>query len=427
MSILNAMYTGVSGLNAEGEALGVIGNNVANTNTVGFKQSRAVFENVMGSAIGDPNAIGQGVRMSRAQQVFAQGSMTSTGQPTDLALSGDGFFVVNGNVQGVTGNFYTRAGQTTLDKNGTLVNPDGLAMQGYKMLPNGQLSSQLGSVTLRTSALSPQPTSKMNITANLGANATAPALAWDPQNPSTTSNFATTLNVYDSLGNAHQADVYFVKTASNTWDYHEIASGSEVQGGVAGQNFEFGSGNLTFNTNGSLQSVTAVGGALTFNGAAAQTIALNLGTPIAAGGTGLDGTTQFGSPSVVSAQAQDGYASGALSGVKVGQDGTVSGVYTNGQTVAVGQLAIAKFASNDGLAQAGHNLWATSQTSGDPALGAAGAGGRGALVTGSLEQSNVDIATQFVDLIAHQRAFQANSKTITTADQMLQELMQLKQ
>ncbi|MGA7122599.1 MAG: flagellar hook protein FlgE [Polyangiaceae bacterium] len=427
MSILNAMYSGVSGLDAEGDALGVIGNNVANSNTVGFKESRAVFENVMGSTIGDPNAIGDGVRMASTQQIFAQGSMLNTGQPTDLALTGDGFFVVNGNVDGQNGNFYTRAGQTSLNSSGTLVNPDGLALQGYATLPSGQLSSQLGSLTLQTAALSPKATSALTVTANLNANATPPANPWDPQNPSTTSNFSTTLTAYDSLGNSHQVSVYFENTGSNTWTYHELANGGEVQGGTSGQNVEFGSGTMTFNSNGSLQSVTPSGGSVTFNGAQQQSISVNLGTPVANGGTGLDGATQFGAASDVSSQSQDGYASGDLSGIQIGQDGTVSGTYTNGQTVAVGQLAIAKFASNNGLAQAGQNCWAATAASGDAALGAAGGGGRGAISTGSLEQSNVDIASQFVDLIAHQRAFQADSKTITTADQMLQDLMQIKQ
>lgn len=246
-------------------------------------------------------------------------------------------------------------------------------------------------------------------------------------NPSTTSNFSTSLTAYDSLGNSHQVSVYFENTGQNTWTYHEIANGGEVQGGTSGQNVEFGSGTMTFNSDGSLQSINPTGGQVTFNGAQAQSISVNLGTSIAAGGTGLNGVTQFGSQSDVSSQSQDGYASGDLSGVKIGQDGTVSGTYTNGQTVAVGQLAIAKFPSNNGLAQAGQNVWAATPSSGDPALGAAGAGGRGAIVTGSLEQSNVDIATQFVDLIAHQRSFQADSKTITTADQMLQDLMQINQ
>jgi flagellar hook protein FlgE len=426
MSLLNAMYTGVSGLNAEGDALSVVGDNVSNSNTVGFKESRAVFEDVMNSTMGNPNAPGAGVKMTEAQQIFSQGGLQSTGQPTDLAISGDGFFVVNGSMNGVTGNFYTRAGNTTLDKTGTLVNPNGLALQGYAMLPNGQVSSQLGSIKLQTAALSPSATQSMTVTANLDSNS-QPAAAWDPQNPTGTSNFATSMQVYDSLGNSHQVSVYFANTGPNQWSYHEIAAGGEVQGGTAGQNVEIGSGTMSFTTDGALQSVTPSGGTVSFNGASSQTIALKLGTPIASGGTGTDGITQFGSTSQVSAQSQDGYASGDLSGIQVGQDGTVSGVYSNGQTIAVAQLAIAKFGSNEGLARAGGSLWAATQQSGDPALGAAGSGGRGAIASGSLEQSNVDIASQFVDLIAHQRGFQASSKTITTADQMLQDLMQIVQ
>lgn len=426
MSLFNAMYTGVSGLNAEGDALSVVGDNVSNSNTVGFKESRAVFEDVMNSTIQNPNAPGAGVKMTEAQQIFSQGGMQSTGQPTDLAISGDGFFVVKGSVDGVTGNYYTRAGQTSLDKTGTLVNPNGLALQGYAMSPNGQMSSQLGAIKLQTSALSPSATQSMTVTANLDSNS-APAAAWDPQNPSTTSNFATSMQVYDSLGNSHQVSVYFSNTGSNQWTYHEVAAGGEVQGGTAGQNVEIGSGTMSFTTAGALQSVTPTGGTVAFNGASSQTIALNVGTPIASGGTGLDGITQFGSTSQVSAQSQDGYASGDLSGVQVSQDGTVSGVYSNGQTIAVAKLAIAKFGSNEGLARAGSSLWAATQQSGDAALGVAGTGGRGAIASGSLEQSNVDIASQFVDLIAHQRGFQASSKTITTADQMLQDLMQIVQ
>jgi flagellar hook protein FlgE len=425
MSLLDAMYTGVSGLDAEGDALGVIGNNVANANTVGFKESRAIFETVMGAAVGSPDQIGDGVVMGRTQQIFTEGSLESTGNPTDLALSGDGFFVVQGSVGGSTGDFYTRAGQTSLNSSGTLVNPDGLALQGYSVLPNGKMSSQLGPITLQTAALSPKTTDSMTITANLDANATPPATPWDPQNPSSTSNFSTSMTVYDSLGNAHSVGVYFVNTGPNAWSYHEIASGNEVQGGTAGQNVDFGDGTLTFTAAGALQSDTATGGAVTFKGAKAQTITPALGTSIAVGGTGLDGTTQFGGTSEVSSQSQDGYASGALSGVQIGADGTVSGVYTNGQTVAVGQLAIAKFTANDGLSNAGENLWAATNASGVPALGAAGGGGRGSIVSGSLEQSNVDIASQFVDLIAHQQGFQANSKTIQTVSQMLQTLMQL--
>ena len=186
---------------------------------------------------------------------------------------------------------------------------------------------------------------------------------------------------------------------------------------------------MTFDSAGALQDIQWGGPApISFTGATPnQVLDFDFGTSIAAGGTGLGGTTQFGSASAISAQSQDGYSSGDLAGVKIDADGTVSGVYSNGQTVAAGKLAIAKFRSNDGLGRAGQNMWVATRDSGEAALGIAGEGGRGALAAGALEQSNVDIAEQFVGLIAHQRSFQANSKTITTADQMLQELMAIKQ
>ncbi len=426
MSLLNAMYTGVSGLDAESNALGVIGNNVSNTNTVGFKESRAVFENVMGAAAGQ-DAIGSGVVMAHTQQIFTEGALQNTGNPTDMALSGDGFFVVQGAVGGSTGDFYTRAGQGSLNSSGTLVNPDGLAFQGYAISSTGQMSSQLGPITLNTAALPPKTTQNVTVTANLNANAPVLTQPWDPQNPSATSNFSTSMNVYDSLGNSHQVQVYFVNNGGNAWTYHALANGSEVQGGTAGQNFDFADGTLNFNPDGSLQSVTPSGGAVSFTNANPQTINFNLGNPIASGGTGFGGTTQFGTPSAIASQSQDGYASGSLSGVQIGSDGTVSGTYTNGQSIAVGQLAIAKFQANTGLASAGQNVWAATKDSGAAALGTAGAGGRAAITTGSLEQSNVDIASQFVDLIAHQQGFQANSKTIQTASQMVTTLMQIVQ
>ncbi|MEO8875811.1 MAG: flagellar hook protein FlgE [Polyangiaceae bacterium] len=427
MSILNAMYSGVSGLTAEGDALGVIGDNVSNTSTVGFKGSRAVFENVLGGAIGDPNATGAGVRMQKAQQIFAQGTMQQTGNATDLALQGDGFFVVHGQVDGQTGDYYTRNGQTTLNKNGTLVNPDGLAMEGYASNGDGTFSSTATDITVPNNALSPKPTTAMNITANLDSTTTTPAAAFDPQNPAATSNFSTSMQVYDSLGTAHSVDVYFRNDGAGNWETHAIASGKDVAGGTPGTNTEIGTGTLSFNSSGALNSVAMSPAAVTFNGAAAQNVSFNFGTSIAAGGTGLTGATQFGSASNVSAQSQDGYASGSLTGVAVDANGVVNGNYSNGQTIAISKLAVAKFQSNDGLGKAGHNLWTATTNSGVATVGAAGTGGRAAVVSGALEQSNVDIATQFVDLIAHQRSFQANSKTITTADQMLQDVVNMKQ
>lgn len=428
MGITNAMYAGVSGMAAEGDALGVVGDNVANSNTIGFKQSRAIFEDVLGGAAGQRNTIGGGVRMVRAQQIFGQGSTMNTGNATDMALSGDGFFVVHGQVQGAEGDFYTRAGQSVIRNDGTLTTATGLPYQGYPVNPDGTFGSTLGPIQLSTAALPPKASTGFNVTANLDSTSQTPALPWDPQNPGATSNFSTGMKVYDSLGNAHDVDVYMRKTGAGTWEYHAVTAGDGVAGGVPGTNTEIASGTMAFTTDGLLQSVTpGAGGVVSFVGATpSQAIAFNFGEPIAAGGTGKSGTTQFGSPSNVSAQSQDGYSSGDLAGVKIEADGTVKGLYSNGEQVAAGRLAIAKFRSNDGLGRAGGNLWMKTQESGEAALGTAGAGGRASLVAGALEQSNVDIAQQFVDLISHQRAFQANSKTITTANEMLQEVVNLK-
>ncbi len=428
MSITKAMYAGVSGMSAESDALGVVGDNVANVNTIGFKKSRAHFEDVLGGAIGQPGQVGAGVHMSRAQQIFAQGTILNTGEATDLALSGDGFFVVKGALGGVDGTFFTRAGQLTVRSDGVLVNPGGMAVQGYKGLGGGNFDNAVTDIQLSTAQLPPRPTGKIGLTANLDASATPPAGPWDPQNPSTTSNLSTSITVYDSLGKAHAVDVYFRAAGNGQWEMHALAKGSELAGGPANQNVEIATGNITFTSSGALQDFQITsGGTASFGGAAAnQAITFDLGKPIAQGGTGLGGTTQFGAASAITSQSQDGYTSGDLAGVKIEADGTVNGVYSNGQTVAAGKLAIAKFRSNDGLARAGHGLWSATRESGEAALGASSTGGRGAIVSGALEQSNVDVAEQFVDLIAHQRAFQANSKTITTADEMLQEVMQIK-
>jgi flagellar hook protein FlgE len=377
--------------------------------------------------------------MSGVQQMFTQGSLSNTGVATDLALSGDGFFVMNGSLSGVTGNFYTRNGQWTIDKDGFLGNSDGLKAQGYAALPNGTFAASVSSIQVPTAAIMPLATTTLTVTANLDSNApvldpvTAP---WSAQNPSATSNFSTSISVFDSLGNAHTVDVYYRKTAAG-WDWHALTKTSETTlpapGAATDTYTQVGNGAMTFTTSGALQSLVpnppTMG--MTFVGAAAQTITADFGnaiTPPLGGviGTGLDGITQFAGASNVSSQQQNGYASGSLSGIGVDGTGVVRGMYTNGQQLAIGQLAIAKFQANESLGRAGNNMWIETRDSGNAALGTAGSGGRGAVSAGALESSNVDIAQQFVDLIAHQRAFEANSKTITTADEMLQTLQNIK-
>jgi flagellar hook protein FlgE len=269
----------------------------------------------------------------------------------------------------------------------------------------------------------------MTVTANLDANAQIPAApSFDPADPTTSSNFSTSMTVYDSLGTQHSMDVYFRKTGPNAWEYNVIAQGGEIAGGTPGENTLVGSGDMSFTSDGALDTLNInTPTTVDWNGATpAQAIDMNFGSQISGGGTGLDGITQFTSSSNVSSQSQDGYSSGDLSGVSIEGNGVVKGIYSNGQKLPVGQLAIAKFRSNEGLGRAGQNLWIETGDSGAAAMGTAGSGGRGSVSSGTLEQSNVDLAQQFVELIAHQRAFQANSKTITTADEMLQELVNIK-
>ncbi len=429
--VLRAMYSGVSGLRAEGEALGVVGDNIANVNTVGFKGQRVIFHDVLGHSIlaGSASALpGSGVRVGGIQQLFTQGSLANTGVSTDLALNGDGFFAVKGTVAGVSGNFYTRAGQFVINNDGFLVNSSNLEVQGYAAGPNGTFAASVSSLKVPTAALPPMATTAIEMTANLDSSATTPTLPWDAQDPANTSNFSSSITVYDSLGNSHSVDVYFRKTGANTYDYHALANGDELQPPVPGLNVEIGTGSLAFTTNGALNTVTTTTPiSVSYAGAtAAQAITLDFGTPIAGGGTGLDGTTQFASPSNISAQSQDGYSSGDFAGVAVDGQGIVMGLYTNGEKVAVGQLGVAKFRANEGLGRAGQGLWIETRDSGNAAMGTAASGGRGAVSAGTLESSNVDLAEEFVGLIQHQRSFSANSKTITTADEMLQELINIK-
>lgn len=419
---LRAMNSGVSGLIAEQQALGVVGDNIANVNTVGYKAERAIFEDVLGHSIlaGTSSGLpGAGVAIGAIKQNYTQGSLNTTGISTDVALSGDGFFVANGSVDGITGNFYTRAGQFTLDKDGYLVNPSTLKIQGYAANGDGTYSASLSSIQAPTSSIQPRATTGAAVTANLDANAVVPANAWGDTASTFASqaNFSTTQTVYDTLGNAHTMDLYFRNTGTGTWDWHAVMDGTDTAS----------TGSLTFGTNGALTGATGTTVTYAPTGADPMSITLNFGTPVAAGEPPVPGSmTGFASSSNVSSQSQDGYTSGDFSGISIDGQGVVMGLYTNGQKIAISQMGVAKFRSNDGLGRAGESLWIDTRESGPAAMGTAASGGRGSVSAGAVESSNVDLATEFVSLIQHQRSFSANSKTITTADEMLQELINIK-
>jgi flagellar hook protein FlgE len=428
--VLRAMFSGVSGLRAESEAIGVVGDNIANVNTIGFKSQRAIFQDVLGHSIlaGTSSALpGSGVRVGEVQQLFTQGSIANTGVSTDVALNGDGFLVVAGTVDGITSNFYTRAGQLTIDNDGFLVNQQNLNVQGYRANPDGTLQASVSDLQVPTASLAPFATNEITITANLDSR--SPVTTFDINDPDGTSDGSTSITVFDSLGTARTLDIYFNNQGGNLYSYNVVADGGELAGGTAGTHTLVSSGTLQFTSDGALQTATAPALAVSFAGGATanQPIELNFGDDITNdASTGLSGTTQFASVTAVSSQSQNGYASGEFSGLAIDGTGLVQGLYTNGQKITIGQLAIAKFRSNDGLGRAGQNLWIETRESGTAALGAAGAGGRASVSAGALESSNVDLGEEFVGLIQHQRSFSANSRTITTADEMLQELINIK-
>jgi flagellar hook protein FlgE len=331
-------------------------------------------------------------------------------------------------VDGITSDFYTRNGQFCLDNAGNLVNNSGLNVLGRAAQVDGTLSASVTPLTVSTGGIPAQPTSVAQISANLDASADNAPTPWDPQSPGTRSNFGSSIEIYDSLGNSHALEVYFCKTSGGQWDYHVLVSGDEVDPNARGQNVEVGSGSLSFATNGALDlTTTAQAVSVNFSGAApGQSIAIGFGSQLSVGGTGVDGLTQFSVPSSVSAQSQDGHASGAFSGISIEPDGTVRGMYTNGESTSIGQLVVAKFRSNNGLAAAGESLMAETRESGSAALGAPGSGGRGTLTSGALESSNVDLGQDMVDMISHQRGYGANARVIATADEMLASLMTLR-
>jgi flagellar hook protein FlgE len=428
MSILRTLNTGATGLTANGEALGVVSDNIANTNTIGFKRSRADFQDMVASAgKNELTQVGAGSRVGKVETMWKQGALLSTDASTDLALSGEGFFVVNGTANGVDGNFYTRAGQFHLDKDGYVTNVDNLKLQGYQADARGNILGTLGDLRVGPTALPATRTASATLGVNLDVRATVPALAFDVNNLATSTNTSAPLTVYDSLGNGHQITTYFTKTGDNTWDWHALADGAEIDGGTTGVPFEGASGTLTFNTDGALQTEVVNNSSWNFKGAtAAQEITFDFGGSLDEGGTGLDGSTNFANAFTTNVATQDGYAAGSVTGINVSATGNITGVFTNGQRRTLGQIAVANFKSTDGLTRTGQGLYVQTEESGEPLLGTASTGGRGAIVSGSLEQSNVDIGKEFVDLITFQRGFQANSKIIQTADEMYGELVNMK-
>jgi len=577
MGILSSLFAGVSGLNANGTALSVIGNNIANLSTVGFKGSKATFADLISSSIsGGSGSVqtGIGVALTSVQGNFSQGSLATSSNVLDLAIDGNGFFMVR-DAQNAT--FYSRAGLFRLDRNNNVVDPTGFKLQGFLADATGTITGTIGDVALPSTTASPRATTTAFVAANLNSatvptgvrgnivasaasttttaagntsfninlngdgvqtitvangltgsglatavqNAVRALVPNDPfkaaayagftasvnasdiftfasgltgttnnsttgtgtvvvtanggdtlasnlnmlaptsttgtdfqlSDPPATSNFSTSMTVFDSLGNSHLLTTYFTKVGDNSWNYNTVAPASDVvTANYDPSNVDaslgivrVGSGTLTFGTDGTLDREstvirydigTAAGTSGTvpgelqidFNGATPdQLLAMNFGSSVTTdGGSGLDGTTQFGSTSALVQQTQDGFAAGSLQAFSVDGNGIINGRFSNGQLRALAQVVLARFPDPIGLTRTGKNTFAQSGNSGQPVTGTPDSAGLGRVLSNSLELSNVDLGESFIDMIAAQRGFQANSRVITTSDEILQELVNLK-
>ncbi|MGC8519341.1 MAG: flagellar hook protein FlgE [Steroidobacteraceae bacterium] len=398
----------LSGINAANSDLNTTANNIANVDTVGFKQSRAEFSSLFAQTQQgvSQTAIGNGVATSEIAQQFTQGNINSTSNNLDLALSGNGFFVVSNN--GAMS--YTRNGAFQVDANGYLVTASGDRVQGFAPLSTGGFNTGgLSDLQLTTSQVAPQATSTANLTLNLPSNATPPTTT--PLNPSdpTSYNNTTSLTVYDSLGAAHTAQMYFVKgAAANTWNAQLYVDGNSVG---APQTLTYSSaGTLTSPANG----VVNFGPYTPTTGASAMNINFNFGT-----------STQYGDSFGVNAISQNGYTTGSLTGINISQTGVVQANFTNGQSTTLGEVALANFANPQGLAQTGNTQWQETFSSGAAVHGVAGGSGFGTIQSGALEQSNVNVTAQLVNMITAQRDFQANAQMINTANQVTQAILRI--
>ncbi len=420
-----AFDTAISGINAATADLNVISNNIANASTVGFKTSRAEFADVFATSLlgAGGNAIGKGVTLAAVTQEFGQGNISFTNNALDLAISGGGFFQlsVDGALQ------YTRAGNFQVDREGFLVSNSGYRLQGFQVNGVGDVTGQLGDIRIDTSLLDPNPTGLVDLTSNLDSREVPPtvpfggpfdAFAATPTAPDPSSfNATTSTTVYDGLGNPHVLSLYFVKTATpNEWEVHSLIDGVTTSGPDT----------LTFQSNGQFDPLTLP-----------VEISITGWQPLNAAGTGtgagtqdltlsLSDTTQFGTAFAVSSIVQDGFGAGQLRGLEIDSSGIAFARFTNGESRALAQIALANFNNPNGLQPIGDTNWVETFASGSANVGAPGTSGLGVVQSAALEESNVEITAQLVDLIVAQRNFQANAQVIQAEDAVTQTVINLR-
>lgn len=456
--MMRSLFAGVSGLKNHQTRMDVIGHNISNVNTYGYKATRVTFQDMLSQTIAgaakpdenrggvNPKQVGLGMTVASIDRLFTQGSLQTTGNQTDVAISGDGFFIVaDGDKK-----FYTRAGTFGLDRDGNLVNPsNGLKVQGWRATTdaNGQKTVRASGTTEDLvipvyGKVDAKETNNVRYKCNLDSRSAVVPPEADARTRASAA-VTTNIDVYDNLGDTHRLTMTFWKTGYNQWTASAAVTGSSTPvtmdvpagGGQNNQNNPSSRINLRFSPDGKLMSISDASspdelnqGTLAVNAnyrvqgdPQVRTIRLNLGEAAV-----LSGITQFSSVSTTKAVEQDGYSMGYMESFNIDNSGMITGVYSNGTKQPIGQMAVAVFTNNQGLTASGENLYEVSNNSGLPNVGPASQAGRGKIVAGTLEMSNVDLSDAFTDMIVTQRGFQANSRTIQTTDQMLQEVISLK-
>lgn len=415
--------TALSGLNAAATDLAVTSNNIANASTTGFKESRTEFANIYASSFQSvaANVAGGGVRVADSAQLFGQGNTENTGRNLDLAINGDGFFVTSQNSQLA----YTRAGEFGVDKNGYVTDSFGGRLQVFPAERSGSVTkfntSAMGDLLLPSTEFPPKATSSVKAGLNLAAGQTTPTTAYDPAQPESY-NYSTSLTLFDSQGAQHTGKLDFVSAydgvnaaTENRWKAYLFVDGKNVgaNGAVTPPTYE--SVDLAFNPNGSLASAGGNTngqfkfGNFTLTGASPLALTLD-----------FSGSTQYGNGFSINQLSQDGYAKGQLVGLDVSKEGVISSSFSNGKTEPLGQVALAKFTNQQGLTPVGENSWQESDASGNAVFGTAGSSNFGALQSGALEASNVDVTEQLTNLIIAQRNYQASAQSISTEQAVIQ-------
>ncbi|MEQ8265475.1 flagellar hook protein FlgE [Pseudohaliea sp.] len=420
-----AFDTAISGINAATADLNVISNNIANASTVGFKSSRAEFADVYATSLlgAGSNAIGKGVSLVGVTQEFGQGNVSFTNNSLDLAINGGGFFQLSN--QGALE--YTRAGAFQVDREGFITSNQGARLQGFQVTPAGEISGQIGDIQIDTSLIDPNPTGLVDLTSNLDSREIQPtvpfggpfdAFATPPTAPDPASyNATTSTTIYDGLGNPHVLSLFFVKTGTaNEWEVHSLIDGVTTSGPdtlTFQSNGQFDPASLPIEVN--ITGWTPLNDAGVPTGADAQDLVVN-----------LSDTTQFGTPFAVSSVAQDGFSAGQLRGLEIDESGVAFARYTNGESRALGQIALANFNNQNGLQPIGDTNWVETFASGPANVSEPGTSGLGVIQSAALEESNVEITAQLVELIVAQRNFQANAQVIQSEDAITQTVINLR-